>query len=479
MAMLAQNPQNQMFSLRENLSGYADLGATLAHVLQDTISEFWEMPISVRFLCVSPKNLYFWRLDDFYVSQLSLDESQEYMAQLRISDQLCAGLLDYVLGRSENDQPFKMGSITKFEAHLFNQFSKELFAAYSRALFQSLPNCHMSGGKADIVHLLWSIALPNESGGKLILTVPAALLQEKALSAQPPHETQTLRESILMDAHAPVTISIGSTRIPLADLRLLEVGDVVLLEQSRMNRMAIVEPDSDEKIFFTLKYTDIDKKELSTIEEQLAPEMMQELTMKQSQHTDEQSQASTKEKLWDNLMIDVHAEFSPVSLPLRQLKQMTEGLIVELGALSGNQIRLHVEGKTIADGELVIIGDQFGVRITGLTPENGEASGKGPVKASSKPPAKPPAKKGASKPSPKPAQTSEQPQASELHPVAKTPDASAGAVEPTQNTPQPDSGQTPPAQQAPPADASLDLLDDFDDLDDFLDDDFDDEENWS
>lgn len=52
---------------------------------------------------------------------------------------------------------------------------------------------------------------------------------------------------------------------------------------------------------------------------------------------------------------------------------MTEGLIVEVGDLTANRIRLHVEGKTVAVGELVIVGDRFGVRISRVGEETLEA----------------------------------------------------------------------------------------------------------
>jgi flagellar motor switch/type III secretory pathway protein FliN len=72
---------------------------------------------------------------------------------------------------------------------------------------------------------------------------------------------------------------------------------------------------------------------------------------------------SAKQSLWDNLMIEVDASFEPIKLPLKQLKQMTEGLVIEMGDLVHNRIALQVEGKTLAWGELLIVGDKFAVRI--------------------------------------------------------------------------------------------------------------------
>ena len=42
---------------------------------------------------------------------------------------------------------------------------------------------------------------------------------------------------------------------------------------------------------------------------------------------------------------------------------MTEGLVVEVASLVDNEVRLHIDGKDLAVGELVIVGDKYGVMI--------------------------------------------------------------------------------------------------------------------
>ncbi|MEB3245288.1 MAG: FliM/FliN family flagellar motor switch protein [Vampirovibrionales bacterium] len=74
------------------------------------------------------------------------------------------------------------------------------------------------------------------------------------------------------------------------------------------------------------------------------------------------------------LSVDVYAEFEPQRLPLAQIRQMSEGLLVDIGALSQNRVRLHVDGKTVAIGELVIVGDRYGVLITKI-PLPGQETG--------------------------------------------------------------------------------------------------------
>ncbi len=73
-----------------------------------------------------------------------------------------------------------------------------------------------------------------------------------------------------------------------------------------------------------------------------------------------------KQNIWDNLEVEVTAAFSPIKLPLKQIKEMEQGLVVEVGDLMDNRVILEVEGHPVAWGELLVLGDKFGVRIQGM-----------------------------------------------------------------------------------------------------------------
>jgi flagellar motor switch protein FliN len=73
---------------------------------------------------------------------------------------------------------------------------------------------------------------------------------------------------------------------------------------------------------------------------------------------------SHKDSLWDKLHVDVHAEFPPMRVPLKELRHMNEGLLVEVGDLLQHDIKLISNGSIIALGQLVVVGDKFGVLVT-------------------------------------------------------------------------------------------------------------------
>lgn len=67
--------------------------------------------------------------------------------------------------------------------------------------------------------------------------------------------------------------------------------------------------------------------------------------------------------LWDNIQVEMSAEFEKIKISLGDLKTIEEGLVVDISSIYDNKISLKVEKKVIAKGELVIINDRYGVRI--------------------------------------------------------------------------------------------------------------------
>ena len=70
--------------------------------------------------------------------------------------------------------------------------------------------------------------------------------------------------------------------------------------------------------------------------------------------------------LWDSIEVDMYAELDPVKIPLGDLKKIEKGLVVDVAALYENKVTLRVENKVIGHGELVIVNDRYGVKITDI-----------------------------------------------------------------------------------------------------------------
>ena len=69
-----------------------------------------------------------------------------------------------------------------------------------------------------------------------------------------------------------------------------------------------------------------------------------------------------------DLLLDVHLDMSVelgrASMSVRDVLQLGPGSIVELDKLGGEPVDVLVNGRLIARGEVVVVDENFGVRIT-------------------------------------------------------------------------------------------------------------------
>ncbi len=62
--------------------------------------------------------------------------------------------------------------------------------------------------------------------------------------------------------------------------------------------------------------------------------------------------------------LQVAVEIGRTTLPIRDVLSLTPGSIVELDKLAGEKVDVLVNGRPIAQGEVVVVDENFGVRIT-------------------------------------------------------------------------------------------------------------------
>ena len=59
-------------------------------------------------------------------------------------------------------------------------------------------------------------------------------------------------------------------------------------------------------------------------------------------------------------------EVGRTRLPIRSLLQLAQGSVVELDGLAGEPMDVFVNGCLIAQGEVVVVNDKFGIRLTDI-----------------------------------------------------------------------------------------------------------------
>jgi flagellar motor switch protein FliN/FliY len=71
-----------------------------------------------------------------------------------------------------------------------------------------------------------------------------------------------------------------------------------------------------------------------------------------------------------DIPVTLTVELGRTKIAIRNLLQLAQGSVVELDALAGEPMDVLVNGCLIAQGEVVVVNDKFGIRLTDIiTPE--------------------------------------------------------------------------------------------------------------
>ena len=215
--------------------------------------------------------------------------------------------------------------------------------------------------KSEEVYNL-TFALMNEKQilTKFAISIPAVFVEPEPVAAIVNEDIASNKISTYMRVMA------GSTRLTLNDIKALDVDDIILLEKSQINKMYV-------------------KNGNFSYEFKVNPDPSIMLDLDEDEH-DTGGEIMSDKNMWDDIQIEVSAEFDKVKMSLGELKQMTTGMVIDLADAFNDKISLLVEEKVVAKGDLVIINDRYGVRLTEIISESAQDA---PVPAESAPKAEP------------------------------------------------------------------------------------------
>ena len=69
-------------------------------------------------------------------------------------------------------------------------------------------------------------------------------------------------------------------------------------------------------------------------------------------------------KVIENIDVKLTVEVGGAEIKLRELLRINEGSVIELERLAGDPLDILANGTIIAKGEVVMIGERFGIRFT-------------------------------------------------------------------------------------------------------------------
>ncbi len=100
-------------------------------------------------------------------------------------------------------------------------------------------------------------------------------------------------------------------------------------------------------------------------QETQTPETEQKPTAGAAEPAVSSSPASAENlRVLENIDVMLSVEVGNTELKIRDLLRLNEGSVIELDRLAGDPLDIMVNGTMIAKGEVVMVGERFGVRFT-------------------------------------------------------------------------------------------------------------------
>ena len=71
-----------------------------------------------------------------------------------------------------------------------------------------------------------------------------------------------------------------------------------------------------------------------------------------------------------DIPVQLTVELGRTRIPIKHILQLAQGSVIELDALAGEPMDVLVNGCLIAQGEVVVVNDKFGIRLTDIVTPN-------------------------------------------------------------------------------------------------------------
>lgn len=86
----------------------------------------------------------------------------------------------------------------------------------------------------------------------------------------------------------------------------------------------------------------------------------------QEVETPARSRESEKLRALENIEVEMSVEVGRTEISISELLRLNEGSVVELDRLAGEPLDILVNGTMIAKGEVVMVGERFGIRFSDI-----------------------------------------------------------------------------------------------------------------
>ena len=301
-------------------------------VVQQSSDEFFLEGLQFILIGISKNINTLMDKEAYFVTKVMIDKLHDMF--FRTSEKAVGIILDRALGKPNSR--FNLNRLTDLEAKIITSFNDYMFNSLAKFLSPARPELKRSN--FDVVHLTFLIKDTNTNQvAKFIITLPDELLNPDVVTSQEDKFDYADFATSIID----VAIKVGTTRFKLIDVKNIDIDDIVVFDNSNTNHMV-------------LKFRDYEK------EINLNPNLGLVIPVDNDGGNEEMADNTN---LWDSIEVEMSAQFDTVKITLGELKNIEEGLVVDLTSIYDNKVTLSVEDKPIARGELVIVNDRYGVKI--------------------------------------------------------------------------------------------------------------------
>ncbi len=313
-------------------------------------NEFLGAGLKINLVSASYEPAFFLKHNDYFVTQVN--HTPEFSLVMKISDTAADLMLTRALGkRREDPGDLKLKDITGLEAEILSAYTEFVYNGLSGLLLDKKEInsiLHTLENEKTVYLTFYIRGNPEYEAGMIVLSFPEFIFRKMQPVLTP---EQLVEQNFFNESRVETSVLIGKTRASLDDIKGLEPEDIIILENSDLYRMYL--------------------KEYEDININVNPSHSLVLDFEEENGDDDivNEARESNVNIWDTLEVDVTASFEKIKMKLGDLREITEGLVVDVASIANNKVFVEVENRHLATGELVIIGDKYGVRITEISTE--------------------------------------------------------------------------------------------------------------
>lgn len=312
--------------------------------VQAASDEFFDPGFEYKLIGVSENMNVLTQNESFFVTKVQLDDKNDVF--IRVSQNAIKVILDKILGKS--NKKFDLSNISDLEAKIITTFNEFVYSKVSAKIDKTKLN--RKPITVNLSYFLRNIA--SDESARFVLSFPKASLAPELLPPIP--DEKRINEMIFKDCMVDVRVKVGSTKFAVNDIKKLAIGDIVVFDNSDGKTMVLYYNNIIQQ--FMLKQNDsIVLDDIGNDDETAVDE------------GEENMDTTSITALWDSLQIEMSAEFEVIKISLGDLKNIQEGLVVDVSSVYNNKVSLKVGEQIVAEGELVIVNDRYGVKVTNVT----------------------------------------------------------------------------------------------------------------